>query len=341
MSAPSIGETLALQPVFDFSDSTRNETDRFERIDDVIMGGISSSTLRQMEEPFARWSGVCREDGGGFCGVRTLPFKDPIDGDEYEGIFLECRLSSDNEPDRRIWKMTTRCDVSRGEQLYQAMFQVPAKPEGEEGEPEFSTIYIPFSDFRLVRGARLVNQEPMNTTALYQIGITLSKFSIAENMTTIPNFRAGYFELQIKQIGLFKSGTENSTMATLPIESLMKDEALAKRPILLKMLLPLSWIVFTEQSQRRKSAMRILTKERGLNRLQAIRFGLTWRAKQIGIVQSLAKLFAIMMADTIRQTVRSILRFGLVVPVRLVSKSVKKVVKLFSRKEPKKKEKSA
>ena len=53
------------QPVFDFSDSARNETDRFERIDDVIMGGISSSTLRQLDgEPFARWSGVCREDGG-------------------------------------------------------------------------------------------------------------------------------------------------------------------------------------------------------------------------------------------------------------------------------------
>ena len=61
---PSTGE-ISLQPVFDFSDSIRNETDRFERIDDVIMGGISSSTLRQVDgEPFARWSGVCREDGG-------------------------------------------------------------------------------------------------------------------------------------------------------------------------------------------------------------------------------------------------------------------------------------
>lgn len=56
---------FSLEPVFDFSDSARNETDRFERIDDVIMGGISSSTLRQVDgEQFARWSGICREDGG-------------------------------------------------------------------------------------------------------------------------------------------------------------------------------------------------------------------------------------------------------------------------------------
>ena len=52
-------------PLFDFSDSTFNSTNKFERIDDVIMGGISSSILRQVEgEQFARWSGVCRTDGG-------------------------------------------------------------------------------------------------------------------------------------------------------------------------------------------------------------------------------------------------------------------------------------
>ena len=62
---PKTQEKQCLQTIFDFSDSTRNETDRFERIDDVIMGGISTSSLRQVDgEPFARWSGVCREDGG-------------------------------------------------------------------------------------------------------------------------------------------------------------------------------------------------------------------------------------------------------------------------------------
>ena len=53
------------QKVFDFTDSALNTIDKFDRIDDVIMGGISTSTLRQQDnESFSRWSGICREDGG-------------------------------------------------------------------------------------------------------------------------------------------------------------------------------------------------------------------------------------------------------------------------------------
>ena len=66
-SGSDAARTAATQniPLFDFSDPTLNATNKFERIDDVIMGGISSSLLRQAEgEEFARWSGVCRTDGG-------------------------------------------------------------------------------------------------------------------------------------------------------------------------------------------------------------------------------------------------------------------------------------
>jgi hypothetical protein len=50
-------------PIFDFADETT--VNRFERIDDAIMGGISLSSLKQSpNESFARWSGICRLDGG-------------------------------------------------------------------------------------------------------------------------------------------------------------------------------------------------------------------------------------------------------------------------------------
>ena len=60
-------------PVFDFSltDPVIKEksANSFERIDDAIMGGISQSSLRDIpNQPYASWSGVCRTDGGGFCG---------------------------------------------------------------------------------------------------------------------------------------------------------------------------------------------------------------------------------------------------------------------------------
>ena len=60
-------------PVFDFSLSNpiikEKSASSFERIDDAIMGGISQSSLRDIpNQPYASWSGVCRTDGGGFCG---------------------------------------------------------------------------------------------------------------------------------------------------------------------------------------------------------------------------------------------------------------------------------
>jgi hypothetical protein len=57
--------TAAYKPVFDFSVADADAVSKFERIDDAIMGGISLSALKQLpEENFARWSGICRVDGG-------------------------------------------------------------------------------------------------------------------------------------------------------------------------------------------------------------------------------------------------------------------------------------
>lgn len=56
-------DSSTFKPVFDFSEAAAVES--FERIDDVIMGGISTSQLVDVPEmPYAKWSGVCRTDGG-------------------------------------------------------------------------------------------------------------------------------------------------------------------------------------------------------------------------------------------------------------------------------------
>ena len=57
--------TDTFEPVFDFADESNDSIASFERIDDAVMGGISTSTLKKLKgEPFARWTGVCRLDGG-------------------------------------------------------------------------------------------------------------------------------------------------------------------------------------------------------------------------------------------------------------------------------------
>lgn len=44
---------------------------RWERLDDVIMGGQSESTLKAGADGTAVFEGTLRVEGGGFCGART------------------------------------------------------------------------------------------------------------------------------------------------------------------------------------------------------------------------------------------------------------------------------
>jgi hypothetical protein len=75
--------------------------------------------------------------------------------------------------------------------------------------------------------------------------------------------------------------------------------------------------------------MRILQEERGLSRLQAVMWGIKWRARQIGMTRAAAGGLSIVLADAFRGFVGSILWFGLYLPIRQLWKSVA-VAKLFS-----------
>jgi Complex I intermediate-associated protein 30 (CIA30) len=230
------------------------------------MGGISLSSIKQMPgEDFARWSGICRIDGGGFCGTRTLPFEEPLQvGKDAQGLYLRCRFTSDNEPQRRVWKLTTRTEASRGEQLYQAMFEIPYDTDDNDATDTWQTIVVPFSSFAQVRGPRLVQDGvPLNITGgLYQIGMTMSKFQMGANTTELPDFRAGFFELQLSEVGVYSNisvsrsegaaaGSESSSDVDLgiatPVKTLSKEEVEQKRPMLLKVLSPVFKVLFNEK----------------------------------------------------------------------------------------------
>jgi hypothetical protein len=202
------------------------------------MGGISTSTLRNVPNaPYAVWSGICRTEGGGFCGVRTLPFgtnpssssstssttttatQSFLNATGQDGVYIDCQLTSDNEAYRRVWKMTLRTEASRGEKVYQAEYNLQeamnyeAVTTGSNNSSNWARVMIPFTNFQLVRGPRLIPNSPnidVSSNGIYQIGMTMSKFKIAINTTEIDNFRSGYFELQIQRIGFYKH-TNNNT----------------------------------------------------------------------------------------------------------------------------------
>lgn len=268
---------MQLIPLLDFR---QNETiDTIDRLDDAIMGGISTSTIRQGKN-WSIWSGICRTDGGGFCGFRTNPFRNPLllnstpSGNSYDGFYIICRLASDNEADRRIWKVTTRTKPDRGELLYQAPFHLNSVAfqssfPSDNSLLDWQTVYVPFESFRLVRGPRIIeNGAPLNISkGIYQIGMSMSKFlfSLSSNSTerTLDNFRDGYFEMHIQEIGVYATlgvfkdyddspykADPNLTSDMLkmrPLSIYSKFEVKRGQPPLLKFLLVISKIFFSEQ----------------------------------------------------------------------------------------------
>ena len=218
--------------------------------------------------------GFVGQTGGGFCGTRTLPFESPLQvGKDADGIYLRCRFTSDDEPQRRVWKLTTRTEASRGEQLYQAMFEYPSSSSSssstttsssgiDNDDDGWETVLVPFSSFSQVRGPRLVQgAPPLNTTGgLYQIGMTMSKFQMGANTTEIPNFRPGFFEMQLREVGVYSSSRSSTASSSAsndgvsvdlgeaaPIKTLSKEEVQKKRPIMLKMLSPVFKVLFNEK----------------------------------------------------------------------------------------------
>jgi hypothetical protein len=294
-----------LTPVFDFTlddiATKQKSVASFERIDDAIMGGISLSSLRDVpDKDYASWSGVCRTDGGGFCGMRTLPFKEsPLNATGQEGVYLDCNLASDDEAERRVWKLTVRTDSSRGEMVYQSQFDLKqaiedAKKQNNDDGAAWARVLVPFDKFQLVRGPRMIpDGPPLNVTGgIYQIGMTLSKFVMNVNTTELENFRPGYFDLQIKRIGFYTNqhdgGSKNDSESINVPSTLSKEDAEKKRPVALRLLLPIAKLLFSEQANRRRSAMRILREERKLSRARAIMFGIKCRKESMaGPVQVL------------------------------------------------------
>ena len=82
----------ALSPLYNFeSDAASEALTAWERIDDVIMGGVSSSRLTLPPDGgYALFEGRLRSEGGGFCGQRMRLLAEPLDLSSADGMFIDC-----------------------------------------------------------------------------------------------------------------------------------------------------------------------------------------------------------------------------------------------------------
>lgn len=219
--------------------------------------------------------------------------------------------------------------------MYQSQFDLQKEIDAAKASGgEWAEVKVPFDSFQLVRGPRLIPDGPKLDVSggIYQIGMTLSKFKMAVNTTQLENFRDGFFEMRIKEIGFYEVGAQKTASDINVPDTLSKKEAESKRPLLLKMLLPVAKVFFSEKANRRRSAMRILREERGLSRGQAIRFGIRTRTKTLGLLPSLFKTCAILSIDSFRGVLLNVLKIVLVYPLRIVSKTIRAVKKALGMK---------
>ena len=271
------------------SDAVAVAAQAWERVDDVVMGGVSSSAIGPdlAGRDCLVWAGKCRTQGGGFTGCRSVALKTPLDLTAFDGISIVCGLESDDEPARRTWKATVRTQNNRGEVVYQASFVPPVASKDPTSKDGFlpAEVRIPWESFRLVRGPVVVpNVPPLSAdqcSAVYGLGLIMSRFGPNGPM---PDFRDGPFRLALHSYGVYVSNGEGvEPPTTLPRAAMLGDRSSensgrTKNSPLSLVLGPLIKLVFSEKARRRRRCRELLKERYGIGEFGA-RFGKGRRMK--------------------------------------------------------------
>ncbi len=171
--------------IFDFSHPSDDLKEIWGALDDVVMGGVSQSSIRLVENA-ALFSGhVSTENSGGFASVRSRNFEPPFNLSGYEGVQL--RLKGDGQRYKFMLRAETRWDGT----AYCDSFDTV--------DSEWITVRIPFAALLPVfRAKTLADAGPIDTRCLYSFQIMLSKFEYDGALN--PKFVPGSFQLQLESI---------------------------------------------------------------------------------------------------------------------------------------------
>ncbi|ABW27562.1 CIA30 family protein [Acaryochloris marina] len=173
--------------IFDFS-QVNDISQLWGAVDDVVMGGVSNSGLRQ-ESGVALFTGkVSTANSGGFASVRTRNFDPPLNLSAHQGIELQVK------GDGQRYKFLLR-DQDRWDSIaYAYSFDTVAQ--------QWITVRIPFNQLTPVFRAKTVNDAPLiGAHQIRAMQMMLSKFEYDGALN--PRFSPGEFRLTIKTIGVY------------------------------------------------------------------------------------------------------------------------------------------
>ncbi|MEL4894296.1 CIA30 family protein [Crocosphaera sp. Alani8] len=171
--------------LFDFSHPTEAIKDTWGAVDDVVMGGVSESSIR-LEQNKAVFSGnVSIANNGGFASVRSKNLNPPVDLSNYEGI--ELRVQGDGKRYKFIIRCEGRWDGVGYSYSFDTFYNTP------------TTVRIPFSDLIPVFRAKTVPEMgKFDPSCIYSMQLMQTKFEYDGELN--PKFSPGLFRLEINSI---------------------------------------------------------------------------------------------------------------------------------------------
>lgn len=160
------------------------ELTKWQRMDDVIMGGQSRSAMSPAPDGTgAVWFGDLIVEGGGFCGCRTERMR--LDLSAYDGITL--RVKGDGQ----IFKLNikTVAQEDTPESTYQATFDTA--PTGD-----WTTVHLPWHNFVPVKRAQWDPEGvPLDGSSISTFGLVLSRFEF--NKAPNPSYRYSILHVSV------------------------------------------------------------------------------------------------------------------------------------------------
>ncbi len=174
--------------VFDFQSAAISLNQLWGALDDVVMGGVSASTLQQEPEGALFTGYVSEANSGGFASVRTRNFEPPLDLTRTMGLDLKLK------GDGKRYKFLIRDEDSWDSIAYAYSFDTTART--------WMTIRIPFAELVPVFRAKTVKNAPgLNPTRIRSLQLMLSKFEYDGVLN--PHFSAGSFTLLVQSIAVY------------------------------------------------------------------------------------------------------------------------------------------
>mmetsp|Transcript_14088 Transcript_14088/g.45027 ORF Transcript_14088/g.45027 Transcript_14088/m.45027 type:complete len:177 (+) Transcript_14088:629-1159(+) len=164
------------------------------QLDDVVMGGVSSSRLSILGEAGNKRlvfeGSTSRENNGGFCSFRSRVFSPPFNLSGYDGLAFTAKCR-----DGLRYKLQLRDNTGWDSVGYAAGFDVPTGGDVE--------VKIPFAS--LVANFRSKSDPgacPIMRESIYSIQFVLSAFEFDKAMN--PCFKEGDFRLELGPIRAYR-----------------------------------------------------------------------------------------------------------------------------------------